>query len=56
MAIALGPGAFEATLRYHSTYLAPGAALSLAGVVLCAWLLAGSPTPRRSKRQIPLPV
>lgn len=52
MGIALGPGDFEATLRYQSTYLATGAVASVLGLIVCAWLLAGSPTPRRMKRLI----
>lgn len=54
MAVALGPGEFKVTLRYRSTYLLSGAALSGAGLVVCAWLLAGSPWPRR--RVHPAPV
>jgi hypothetical protein len=54
MAIALGPGGFKATLRYRSTYLAAGAWISIAGLIVCVWLLVGSPLPRRRFRPIPV--
>jgi len=53
MAVALGPGRFEATLQYRSTYLVSGTAISVAGLVVCAWLLAGSPLPGQRLRRSP---
>ena len=51
MAVALGPGAFDVTLRYESTYLLTGAMITLCGLAVCAWLIAGVRLPRRALRR-----